>query len=341
MVFSELKKLFTEKEYRLFLILTLWLIIGFTLFQFSDIIPYQVSLAFYPPLLGICIALFVASAVLRIELRKANYKTILIIVVIAVLISIFFSALWTMLYVGLYIIAVFSYIFITAVFYMYSCYKYGTDWDQDLKDLKTPLNKILRWFVFLGGTVLSLVIIFVLMRIAMIAFYIFVIMIALAILGVLTLIKGKFNAWLGTFFLWVALYSVYLILSVFMALGQQNSDQGLLINIGFYVFDLFMIIYVIASIIGVKTEVLSKQFKFLKPDAILVWLIFSKAAFELGKALYEISPSGISLMNISVVNSILGYVLFIPLFLIAGIYGIYKFSVRKDDEDEKKIENSN
>ena len=61
MVFSELKKLITEKEYRLYLVLVIWLLVGFTLLQFSQVIPIWVAMVIYLPLLGFCFTLLIVS----------------------------------------------------------------------------------------------------------------------------------------------------------------------------------------------------------------------------------------------------------------------------------------
>ena len=326
MVLTELKKLFTDKQYRLYLILVIWLIIGFSLFQFYLVIPSFIAIAIFTPLLGVCIALFIASLFFRIELKKASYKKILFIIIIAVICAILFSVLWTFIYVRLYVIAVFSYIIISAIFYMYGCYNYGVDWDEDISNLRKPFNKILRWMVFIGGTVLSLIILFILTRITMIAIYIMIIMVILAIIGIITLLMKKQNTWLGIFFLWVSLYSVYLILNISFALNNSETSYDLWVQVVLYLLDIFMIIYVITTIIGTKTEVLSEKFKFIKPDSILIWLIFSKAAYEFGRALYRILPSEANTMNVTVLNAIMTYLIFIPLFAIAGIYGIIKYS---------------
>ena len=75
MVFSDLKKII-EKENRLFLILVLLLIIGFTFSQFG-LLGYGTY--FFVFLLGICIILFIAALIFRIDLKNLSLKQIIYI----------------------------------------------------------------------------------------------------------------------------------------------------------------------------------------------------------------------------------------------------------------------
>ena len=64
----------------------------------------------------------------------------------------------------------------------------------------------------------------------------------------------------------------------------------------------------------------------MKVDAVIMWLIFSKAAYEIAKAA---DPR----IAADLINAVLGFFLFVPLFAIAGIYGIIKYGkVKKERE---------
>ncbi len=340
MVFKELKKLFTEKEYRLYLVLVIWLLAGFTLLQFSQVIPIWVAIVIYFPLLVFCITLLIVSFLFRRELRELSLKQILIYCALALIIAIFFAVIMIWLFVVIFVIAIISYIFITAIFYMYSSYRYGVDWDDKIYEIKKPFNNILRWLIFISCTVIS---IFILLRAAdigssieqsgqitvelgWIGFTIVLIMIFLAIIGVLTLFTGKLNAWLGIFFLWVVLYTIYLMIYAYNAFGSNGeTTYGIGIQLVMYILDVLLIIYTITTIIGEKTEILSEKFKFIKPDAIIMWLIFSKAAYEFAKGG---QPAGIVRTTV-----IVQFLLFIPLLFIAGLYGIISYSKKKKKRD--------
>ena len=111
-------------------------------------------------------------------------------------------------------------------------------------------------------------------------------------------------------------------LSAYFVLTSSETAYSLGLRIAIYAVDVLLIVYTTATLIGQKTEVLSEKFKFVKPDGILMWLIFSKAAYEFAKA-------GIETMNISAFNAIAGIILFTVLFFIAGLYGIAKYAQRE------------
>ena len=161
----------------------------------------------------------------------------------------------------------------------------------------------------------------------MIGIIIFIIIIALAIIGVLTLFIKRLNAWLGVFFLLVTFFTAYLMFSAYNALGSSgDTTYDLWLQIGIYLFDLCLIIYTISTILGEKSEKISETLKIMKVDAIIMWLIFSKAAYELAAAA---DPR----IAADLLNSVLGFLLFIPLLIIAGIYGIIKYGKIKEERE--------
>ena len=334
MVLKALKELFTLKENRLILVLFLWLIIGFTLLKFKAFIPISIGYIVFIPLLGICFILFFVALIFRREIRKSSWKQIVLYCILACLIIIPFIFILALIIQILVILALISYVFITAIFYMYGCYKVSVDLDDKILSLSKPKNNVLRWIAFVGGTILAIVFLVLTYFFGKIwapklfgtqqgfpniALIILIITIFLAIVGCITLIKGNLNAWLGFFFIFVSIFTLYLMVSVYYAMGsQEGTTTDLLWIIGLYFFDVLLILYTTLTILQTKTEVLSKVFKFIKTDAILMWLIFSKAVFEFSKE--GISSS---VMNTSAFYAITVFVLFIPLLLIAGIYGIW------------------
>ena len=157
-MFSELKKLFLEKEYRLFLILFLWLLIGFTIFQFKDFLPIWLGFVIFLPLLVICAILFIMSLIFRANLKELTFKRTIIYCLIAAVIVIIFIYIAAVLFLFLFTLAIISYVLITATFYMYTCYDYSVDLDEKIKKIGGIGRSILRGGVFLGGTIISLVI---------------------------------------------------------------------------------------------------------------------------------------------------------------------------------------
>ena len=163
---------------------------------------------------------------------------------------------------------------------------------------------------------------------AWVAVIIAVIMIALALIGILTLFAKKLNAWLGIFLVLVSIFTAYLMIYAFYTLGSSgDTTYDLWIQIVLYLCEIFLIVYTTLTIIGEKTEVISKKLKFIKPDVILMWLIFSKAAYVLATAADPRIPA-------EEINVILSFLLFMPLLIIAGIYGIIKYKKVKQEREK-------
>ena len=342
MVIEDLKALFIKKENRLVLILTIWLIVGFTIFAFPQFFSVDVGIIIFPPLLGFCFVYFILSLVLRKDLREINWKWLILAGVIGFVIAYLFTNIWRFIVGGLYRFGIISYILITSIFYIYACLKYSFQADEMANNLEEPKNHYLRWAMFIGGTILALFIVRIIAIIGvnwarnspeirdglgLIGIILMFIMIGLAILGILTLITKKLNAWIGVFFLLVTLFIAYLMFSAFYALESSGDDSyDLVTQVLLYLFDLFLIVYTISTIIGEKSEKISETLKIMKVDAIIMWLIFSKAA-------YEIAVAADPRISADLVNAVLGFFLFVPLFAIAGVYGIIKYGKIKKERE--------
>jgi len=333
---SDLKKL-SEKENRLFLILIIWLIVGFTFYHFN--LP-NLGRGLFVPLLGICIVFFIAALIFRVDLKHLSYKQIIIYIIIAVIITIVLILrfyIGTLFFQGFFIVGIVSYVAITAIFLIYYCYRLGVEWDE--KDH----NKSTRWIVFLGGTLIAIVFMISISRLGfalqannpeigialgVFAIILTVIVIFFAVIGGLLALRKRLNAWLGIFFIFVAIYTLYLMLNVYFTLSSSDNEYGFAVQVALYIFDLFLILYTIAKLTGEKAEIISEKLKYIKSDAILVFLIFSKAAYEFGST----ETTGI---DASTFGAIWGFVLFIPLLFITGLYGILKYSKKKNDKSNQ------
>ncbi len=89
----------------------------------------------------------------------------------------------------------------------------------------------------------------------------------------------------------------------------------LLIKIIIAIADVIILLYTIGSIIA-RTEIIGKKVK-IKAETILMWLLFSKAAYELAKIL---DPLLITVKNQWVLF------IFVVLFGIVGLIGIFSYS---------------
>ena len=332
MVFTDLKKII-EKENRLFLILVIILIIGFTLAQFG-LLNYGTYI--FVILLGICMVLFIAALIFRIDLKHLSHKQIILYLIIGAAITFLLIVriyIGTILFQGFFIFGIVFYVAITATFLMYSCYQMGVSWE--------PEGKWLGWLVFLGGTIFAIIFMLSITRLGItlqqrdveiqFAFGVFaliltIIVIFFAVIGGLLALRGKLNAWLGFFFIWVAIYTLYLMLTVYFNLSSSESEYNLPVTIALYLFDLFLILYTIGKLIGDRADIISEKVKFIKADAILILLIFSKAAYEFG-------ATEITGIDASRFGAIWGFVLFIPLLFITGLYGIITYRKKSEKKE--------
>jgi len=340
MVFTDLKKI-TEKENRLFLILVILLIIGFTFAQFG-LLGYGTYIFVF--LLGICMVLIIAALIFRIDLKHLSHKQIILYLIIAVAITFLLIMrfyLGNLFFQGFFIFGIVFYIAITATFLMYSCYNLGVSWDTKIY---SKGRMWLRWIIFLGGTLAAILFMLSITRLGIalqqrdmevqfafgvVALILTIIVIFFAVIGGLLVIRGKLNAWLGFFFIWVAIYTLYLMLMVYFTLSSSESQYRLPVIIALYLFDLFLILYTIGKLIGERADIISNKVKFLKADAILILLIFSKAAYEFG-------ATEITAIDASRFGAVWSFVLFIPLLFITGLYGIIKYSRKSNDMELNK-----
>ena len=166
MALVDLKKLL-EKENRLFLLLIIWLIVGFTFLQFN--IEFQIlgftfnGIVIYLPLLIICIVLFLIAFFLQADIKKLTRNTLIkgIILLIIVIIIFLFLGAEILFLIGLasFIVSFIFYIFITSIFSMYYCYRYGIKMDEAFYKAPTPIAFLWRWIIFLVGIVAAIALI--------------------------------------------------------------------------------------------------------------------------------------------------------------------------------------
>jgi len=334
----ELKK----RENRLILILVIWLLVGFTAVQFR--ITRNIGIVMFLPLLGILIILFLVSLIFKKDLKKMTFKSIVKYCLLAIPLFVIFTALILFAVLFLVVISILSYIFITSLYTLHNCYKWGVDLDEKLYKLPKLLNFFLRIISFFGGFALSVIIILlitnigfnwyiipeeVLTGLGVIPLFMITLFTLLFFVCLLFLFVGKFNAWLGIFLIYVSVYASYLILKASLSLIEsEESTLALPIQIILYFFDLFLLLVTMGGLIGKKTDIISKKLKFLKPEVIIIWLIFSKSAYEFSLAFPK--------ENFGSITVLFSFLVFIPLFLFISFYGIYNYFKLKKQRKEKR-----
>ena len=333
MGFGDLKKL-GKKENRIYLVLVLWLFIGFLVSQFYVFLGSII----YAPLLFICLALFFVAVFSKKEVRELTKKEVLkscLIVIPIILILSFVS-------IVLFTLSILSYILITSLFTMHGCYEAGVNWDEKLFNTPWILRVGLRTVEFVGGLLLSMGILLVVSIIttiivvinpgvanllAWIPWIILTVEVGLTLFSLLFLLIGRFNAWLGIFFIDVAFYTLYLMLKAYLSFSEGPTEYLVEIQIVLFIIDTVFLLYTISKLVGKRAEILSDTLKFFKTDTILIWLIFSKATYEFIIALPGTQADLV--YNVSV------FILFLPLLVLMGLYGMFKHGKVKAGWKEK------
>ncbi|MHA1527019.1 MAG: zinc ribbon domain-containing protein [Promethearchaeota archaeon] len=331
MGFSDLK-LLKEREYRLYLILIIWMLIGFTFLQFDVLV--IVGIIIFIPLLVVSF-IFIINAVLPFkQLRDMSFKRIVITIVVFLLVFLLLINIVFPIIVNLFYLGIISYILITAVFTMYYFYELGKKIDDYLYKLPSKLRHFERWCVFLGGTIFSIILLIgatvisevatggtqeaIGFNTAIVAIIIVVIIIIFGIVGALRAIRGRLYAYLGIFFIGIAIYTIYLMISIIFTSLSGGGSSSVGAQILLYFLNLFILLNTIGSLLGEKTELLKEKLKIFNADTILMWLIFSISSFVLA--------SGGSQAEIDLFRLLLVYILFIPLLIIMGLYGFYDYT---------------
>ena len=331
MGFSDLK-LLKEREYRLYLILIIWMLIGFTFLQFDVLV--IVGIIIFIPLLVVSF-IFIINAVLPFkQLRDMSFKRIVITIIVFVLVFLLLINIVFPIIVNLFYLGIISYILITAVFTIYYFYELGKKIDDYLYKLPSKLRHFERWCVFLGGTIFSIILLIsatvisevatggtqeaIGFNTAVVATIIVVIIIIFGIVGALRAIRGRLYAYLGIFFIGIAIYTIYLMISIIFTSLSGGGSSSVGAQILLYFLNLFILLNTIGSLLGEKTELLKEKLKIFNADTILMWLIFSISSFVLA--------SGGSQAEIDLFRLLLVYILFIPLLIIMGLYGFYDYT---------------
>ena len=363
-----------EKENRLFLVLVIWLIVGYAAIEFNfEVIIFGFvlnGLIIFMPLLIICIVLFLIAFFLQGDLKELKWSSLVrggvFLFVVSALMYLFGAELLFLIGVVSVFVSFISYIFITSTFSMYYCFKYGMHLDDAFAKLPRPIAFFWRWFVFLAGTIIALLIIYFIGAVSIgttplhgtitivgrefrindivrfVPTIIIGIILALVVISLLALIFGgnhALHAWLGLFFLFSSVYGAVLMINAFLG-GDVSNVSPLLDNPLTYAlifaFELILILYTISVLIGSKAEIILdlKVFKPIKPDGILIFLILSKVAYEFGDILladYEYGGA-----NIVLLKNVAVFWLFIPLMVFMGLYGIMNYGkVKRERKTEQ------
>ncbi|MFX1391111.1 MAG: hypothetical protein ACFE9Z_13685 [Promethearchaeota archaeon] len=344
---NNLKKLFKKENWRL-LALVIWLLVGVTIIQFLPI----VGIFIFLPFLTFLMFLYLLSIISKKNVLEYQPWKIALLLVLSLPLLLLLSIILILLFA----FSIISYFFFTSWFILYACYLTGIGIDKKLH--KYPSSKpFIRSLMFFGGLVGSLLLLYLFVigptlidisDISTVAippwlnlayFIVGGAIIVLAVIGIVLMFKKIFNAWLGVFFIMISGYTLFLVVKIYLGLDDSNVEtvSSIWTDIGLLIVDLFIILYSLSTLMGSNAELLAKRFKRMGVDTAIVWLIFSKVAYEfihhfpysLFEQIHIPWIQAFSALNNDTINfwkNVSVLIFFIALLLVIGIYEIRKFN---------------
>lgn len=354
---DNLKKLGKKENWK-YLYLVIWLMIGVTVIQFFPII----GIVIFLPLLPFLMFLFILSLIAKKDITKiATWKIILLLILslpLMLLVSIFL--------IILFLASIISYFFFISWFIIYGSYLVGKKIDTKLIK-HSKIGPIIRFILFFGGLMLSLLLLFLFIIgpaiidfsaitsveippfLIIVYFIVGGILIVFAFICILYMFKKAFNAWFGIFSLLVTIYTLFLVVKIYLSLDTSGTDttSSELTKVVLLIFDLLILLYSVSTLMGSQAELLSKRIKKIGMDSVILWLILSKVAYEfvynfpfdtfeapLISVLNEVNMN--ELINLIKNIAVLGF--FILLLIVIGLYEIIKYNKRLKEPKEEELE---
>lgn len=361
---ENLKKV--SKNWRLS-VLVIWLLIGVAIIPYPNTIVSGIGIIIFFPFLVFLMFLFLLSLISKRDIFE--YPTWKVLLFLAISLPI--MALISIILIILFIISVISYFFFTSWFILYGCFLIGKSVDKGT--FKVPKARpFLRTVIFFGGLAGSLLLLY-LFIIGPTLFDYFIIMeepikipwylngvymlvgailIGLAITCVVYMFKKILHGWFGVFALLVSIYTLFLILKIYLGMVDTEPEEigSIWAYIAIIVPDLFIIFYSLSTLMGSQAELLSQRFKKFGLDTVIIWLILSKVTYEFIHYFpYNLftdanTPwiqwlSNIDNELINLWKNIAVLAFFILLLIIIGIFEIRKYSLeQKELKEEVEVE---
>lgn len=176
------------------------------------------------------------------------------------------------------------------------------------------------------------------------------ILIGLAITCIVFLFKKVIHGWFGVFALLVSVYTLFLILKIYLGIEAEPEEEKAIGSIWAYIAiilpDLFIIFYSLSTLMGSQAELLSQKFKRFGLDTVIIWLFLSKVTYEFIHYFpYDLFSNAntpwiqwLSNINNDLINllkNIAVLAFFILLLIIIGIYEIRKYSLEQKELKEE------
>lgn len=359
-IIDNLKKL--GKNWRLTALLV-WMLVGIAIIPYPNRIVSIIGILIFLPFLVFLMFLFLLSLISKKNIFEYSPWKIIVFLLISLPIMLLIS----IVLVVLFAISVVSYFFFTSWFILYGCYLLGKNIDNKL--YKTPKSRpFIRVLIFFGGLAGSLLFLYLfiigptLFDFSVIieksteipwylnGIYMLVggVLIGLAIVCIVYMFKKIFTGWFGTFAILVSIYTLFLILKIYLGIVDTEPDEigSIWAYIAVIIPDLFIIFYSLSTLMGSQAELLSKRFKKFGLDAVIIWLILSKVTYEFihyfpYDVFQEVKIPWLNTLStldndlINLVKNIAVLIFFIALLVVIGIYEINKYA---KEQKQLKVE---
>ncbi len=360
-IIDNLKKM--VKNWRLTALLV-WMLVGVAIIPYPNRIVSIIGILIFLPFLVFLMFLFLLSLISKKNIFEYPPWKIIVFLLISLPIMLLIS----IILVVLFAISVVSYFFFTSWFILYGCYLLGKNIDTKL--YKTPkLRPFIRTLIFFGGLAGSLLFLYLfiigptLFDFSVIietpidfpwylnGIYILVggVLVGLAIVCIVYMFKKSFTGWFGTFAILVSIYTLFLILKIYLGIVDTEPDEigSIWAYIAVIIPDLFIIFYSLSTLTGSQAELLSKRFKKFGLDTVIIWLILSKVTYEFihyfpYDIFQEVNIPWLNALStldtndlINLVKNVAVLIFFIALLVVIGIYEINKYA---KEQKQLKIE---
>ncbi|MBY8980178.1 MAG: hypothetical protein KGD72_07290 [Candidatus Lokiarchaeota archaeon] len=362
---DNLKKL-GLKENRKYLILVIWLLVNITLIQLPFDFSVQIfaininlldliGVVTYLPFLTFLVFTFLYSLVAKKDVKEVAAWKVLLTFFLTLPLMFFLIPLMVMIF----LFSLFSYVFFTSWFILYGTYLSSKRLDETLK--RRVHSSFYRVIQFFGGSLLSIVLLVAYLfgsqtigdligltftqavydTLNYVVIFIGIIVIIFIIIGIVFMFKRIFNAWLGMFSLSVVIYTFYLLIKIFLALRSTGGEESSIATQSIMlIVDLLILIYSISTLMGSQAELLSKKIgiKRIGVDSVLIWLVFSKVAYEFIHNYPFTLFSGfayidfIDILDEAIINLLknIGVLIFFLIILVAlGFHQIKKYNLNE------------
>jgi len=359
-IIDNLKKM--GKNWRLTALLV-WMLVGVAIIPYPNRIVSIIGILIFLPFLVFLMFLFLLSLISKKDIFEYPPWKVIVFLLISLPIMLIIS----IILIVLFAISVVSYFFFTSWFILYGCYLLGKNIDSKL--YKTPKSRpFIRVLIFFGGLAASLLFLYLfiigptLFDFSVIietpidfpwylnGIYILVggVLVGLAIICIVFMFKKSFTGWFGTFAILVSIYTLFLILKIYLGIVKTEPDEigSIWAYIAVIIPDLFIIFYSLSTLTGSQAELLSKRFKRFGLDTVIIWLILSKVTYEFihyfpYDVFQEVNIPWLNTLStldndlINLVKNVAVLIFFIALLVVIGIYEINKYA---KEQKQLKVE---